>query len=107
MAPKSRKARSTCMDMQASPNPGGMAEDQRAGDATKRIRATVDGNQFTLLEKGTEWLDAILDLIGSARKSVRVLFYMFNSDDAGHRVRESLIEAARRGVEVKVLLDGF
>lgn len=95
------------MDMQASAHPPGMAEDQGAGAATKRIMASVDGNQFTLIEKGSERLDAILELIGSAKKSVRLLFYMFNSDDAGRRVRDALIEAAARGVEVKVLLDGF
>src|SRR6185369_6065982 len=39
--------------------------------------------------------------------SVRILFYMFNSDWAGALVRDALVEAARRGVEVKLLVDGF
>jgi cardiolipin synthase len=33
--------------------------------------------------------------------------YMYNADHAGDRVRDALVDAARRGVEVKVLVDGF
>jgi cardiolipin synthase len=38
---------------------------------------------------------------------VRLLFYMFNSDEAGTKVRDALVEAARRGVKVTILLDGY
>jgi cardiolipin synthase len=33
--------------------------------------------------------------------------YMFNTDRAGERVRDALVEAARRGVAVQLLIDGF
>ena len=36
-----------------------------------------------------------------------MLMYMFNPDRAGERVRHALVAAAKRGVEVKLLIDGF
>lgn len=76
-------------------------------DDHEPIRATIDGNNLELLESGVARLDAILDLIGSAKQSLRLLFYMFIGDSAGQKVRDALTDAALRGVEVVVLLDGF
>ena len=36
-----------------------------------------------------------------------MLMYMFTPDKDGDMVRDALTEAARRGVEVKLLVDGF
>ena len=72
-----------------------------------RPGATVAGNRIELIEGGEERLRALLDLISRAEHSVRVLFYMFNADWAGALVRDALVEAARRGVAVKLLVDGF
>ena len=73
----------------------------------RAITATVDGNRLWLVESGDERLRLILELIGSANTSIRLLFYMFNSDAAGTEVRDALLDAAARGVEVTILLDGF
>jgi cardiolipin synthase len=71
------------------------------------IAATVGGNRLAFIETGSERLQALLDLIAGAKKDVRLLFYMFASDQSGTRVRDALVEAARRGVRVRLLLDGF
>lgn len=71
------------------------------------IRATVAGNRFELIETGEGRMSALLEAIRGARRSIRLLFYIFNNDDAGAKVRDALVEAASRGVEVKLLLDGF
>ncbi|HEX8412730.1 MAG TPA: phosphatidylserine/phosphatidylglycerophosphate/cardiolipin synthase family protein [Sphingomicrobium sp.] len=76
-------------------------------DQREPIRATIDGNILELIESGGARLEALLELIGSARHSLRLLFYMFNSDSAGRAVRDALVLAVERGVKVKVLLDGF
>src|SRR5687768_10269921 len=68
---------------------------------------TVDGNSLILLPDGPDRLEAILDLIGKARSSIRVLFYIFAGDAAGRTVRDALVEARKRGVEVSVLIDDF
>src|SRR5439155_16119650 len=77
---------------------------QLAGTA---IRAEVAGNRLEVIETGEGRLRVILDLIVGARQSVKILMYMFNPDAAGTRVRDALVEAALRGVEVKLLIDGF
>jgi cardiolipin synthase A/B len=71
------------------------------------ISADIAGNRLDLLQTGEERLRAILELIAGAQVSLKLLFYMFNTDEAGERVRDALVEAARRGVEVKLLIDGF
>ena len=72
-----------------------------------RIRAEVAGTRLEVLLTGSERLDAILALIGGAERSLRLLFYIYNDDQAGTRVRDALVAAVRRGVEVKLLLDGY
>jgi cardiolipin synthase len=86
-----------------------MADDapETIQNARPRPGATVAGNRIELIEGGEERLRAILELIASARESLQFLFYMFNPDWAGALVRDALVEAARRGVSVKLLIDGF
>ena len=73
----------------------------------RQVVATVAGNRLELIETGEGRMEALLELIAGAQTSIRVLFYIFNNDAAGARVRDALVEAARRGVQVKLLLDGF
>ncbi|HVJ02031.1 MAG TPA: phosphatidylserine/phosphatidylglycerophosphate/cardiolipin synthase family protein [Sphingomonas sp.] len=68
---------------------------------------TVAGNRLTLLTEGPERLAKLLELIGSARRSLRVLYYIYVDDEAGRAVRQALIDAAARGVAVHVIVDGL
>lgn len=67
----------------------------------------VAGNRLTLLAEGPERLAALIELIGSARRSLRMLYYIYADDDAGQKVSSALIDAARRGVKVALIVDGF
>jgi len=71
------------------------------------IRQTVDGNELTVLTRGEERLDALIALIEGARRTLRLLYYIFAADSAGLRVREAMIDAANRGVSVRLIVDGF
>jgi cardiolipin synthase len=84
-----------------------MADADQAPPIARRITAEVAGTRLELLETGGERLEAVLALIDGAQTSLKLLFYMFNPDAAGEAVREALVRAARRGVEVRLLLDGF
>jgi cardiolipin synthase len=75
--------------------------------STMPISATIAGNRLELIESGEERLRVLLDLIGGARRSIKILMYMFNADRAGKLVRNALVDAARRGVAVNLLIDGF
>ena len=68
---------------------------------------TVDGNRLVVLPDGPDRLEAILDMIGAARSSVRLLYYIFAGDASGRQVREALLAARKRGVTVSVLIDDF
>lgn len=68
---------------------------------------TVDGSRLTLLPDGPERMDALLGLIHGAKRSLRVLYYIYVDDAAGAAVRDALIAAARRGVKVHLIVDGL
>lgn len=71
------------------------------------IRATVDGHDLHFIFAGSARLEAILDLIDSARQSVRMCFYIFGSDHVAMCVADALVEARNRGVDVMLIVDGF
>src|SRR3954449_11002016 len=71
------------------------------------IRAEIAGNRLELIESGDARLQVLLELIGGARHSIKMLMYMFNPDSVGEAVRDALTGAAVRGVEVKLLIDRF
>jgi len=71
------------------------------------IRAEIAGNMLELIESGEARLRLLLDLVAGAEKCIKILMYMFNPDAAGEKVRDALVDAARRGVEVRLLIDGF
>jgi cardiolipin synthase A/B len=77
-------------------------------DAEPQIRPMeVAGNRLTLLPDGPERLEALVALIDGAEQSLRVLYYIWEDDPAGRRVRDALVAAAGRGVAVSLLVDGF
>jgi cardiolipin synthase len=75
--------------------------------SSNAITATVAGNRLRMLPDGPERLEALIGLIEDARHSLRILYYMFLNDVSGRRLRDALVAAAERGVEVSVLVDGF
>lgn len=76
------------------------------GDATIPPHE-VGGNRLTVVTDGPERLEALIALIDGAKQSLRILYYIWLNDETGRRVRDALVAAAERGVEVSMLLDGF
>ena len=67
----------------------------------------VDGNRLTLLTDGPERLEALLRLIDEAKRSVRLVYYMYRDDRSGELVYTAMERALERGVSVALLIDGF
>lgn len=65
------------------------------------------GNRITLLETGDQFFPALADAIGAAREEIHVETYIFADDPTGQRIAQALADAARRGVTVRLLADGF
>jgi phosphatidylserine/phosphatidylglycerophosphate/cardiolipin synthase-like enzyme len=59
----------------------------------------------TLLEDGEQAMAARINLIRAATQSIDVQTYIWEQDDAGKLVLDELIQAARRGVRVRILAD--
>ena len=64
---------------------------------------SVDG--LRLLPSAAEFFDALAARIDAARHHVHIQFFIWRDDAAGARLRDALVAAARRGVEVRVLID--
>jgi cardiolipin synthase len=65
------------------------------------------GNRLTLLRSGVEYFPALEKAIGEAAREVFLETYIFEGDDTGKRIAQALCEASGRGVEVRVIVDGF
>ncbi len=65
------------------------------------------GNRVELLETGGEYFPALCRAIDQAQREIHLETYIFEDDATGRRVAEALSAAARRGVQVHVLVDGF
>lgn len=62
-------------------------------------------HRLVLLDRGQDALLARLHLIRSARRSIELQTFIFERDDSGGLVLDALMDAARRGVKVRILLD--
>jgi cardiolipin synthase A/B len=68
---------------------------------------TGAGHAFTFYPHGQDRLAALNGLIATARESLKVFYYLFDSDTSGTIVRDALVAAARRGVDVHLIVDDF
>jgi cardiolipin synthase len=67
----------------------------------------VAANQLMLLQNGTAFFPQLCADINAAQHSVYLETYIFAADETGQLVADALKCAAARGVEVRLLLDGF
>ena len=67
----------------------------------------AQGHSFTFLPDGTQRYEALLAEIGKAEHTLEIFYYMFQDDRAGNPVRDAIIAAAQRGVDVDLVVDRF
>jgi cardiolipin synthase A/B len=78
----------------------------RIGQRLTHLRPT-DGNQVDVLVEGQAMYDALGHAIDGARHHVHAQYYLIRNDATGAWFRDRLVAAARRGVTVRLLMDGF
>lgn len=86
--------------------------DAEARDSAVTLAANLDaplleGNSVQLLLNGDEIFPAMLGAIRSAQSSVNILSYVYWTGDIAVEFADALSAAARRGVEVRVLVDAY
>ena len=78
----------------------------RAGDRITE-HALVPGNTVVPLRNGDQAYLAMLQAIDEAQSSVAMITYILDDDPWGRRFEEALLAAHRRGVAVRLMVDGI
>lgn len=93
--------------MEGASNPSMLPDAGAPYRADGSFAIAAQGQQLVFHPSGPERKAALLSLIESARESLRLCFYIFATDAAGRTIRDALADAARRGVDVQLIVDGF
>ncbi|MCA0213791.1 MAG: cardiolipin synthase ClsB [Proteobacteria bacterium] len=70
-------------------------------------RRWTDGNHFELLENGEAFFPAVFEAIARAQTEVLLETFILFEDKVGLALHTALLGAARRGVRVHVMIDGY
>jgi len=79
---------------------------RKLSDSVTR-RPLLQGNRITVLSTGEEAYAAMRAAIRAARRSVFLSTYIFDADTTGMAFVQDLAAAAKRGLRVRVLVDGL
>lgn len=71
------------------------------------FEVTAQGQRLCFFPSGSGRRERLIGLIDEAQVSLCLVFYIYADDDCGRQVRERLVAAARRGVKVSLIVDGF
>jgi len=66
-----------------------------------------EGNQFTLFEATDQYFERMIQAVDDARSYVCLEMYLVESGVLANRFIEAFVRATRRGVSVRLVLDGF
>lgn len=89
------------------PAPADAATPARLMRWVRRRGSPVPGNLVHLLSNGQAFFPALIAAIDEASIHVVLETYIYADDDVGARVTDALVRAAQRGVDVRVVVDGF
>lgn len=90
--------------------PAGMRPGPDAIELAKMAQATTGlppttATRAQLLIDGAATYDALLEAVAKAREHIHLEYYIFLPDRTGTALRDALIERARNGIHVRLLLD--
>ncbi len=80
---------------------------RRGRERLSRFERTANNNAVTLLVNGSEFFPDLRRALQGAKHTIELQTYIFTDDSTGRSIARLLMERARAGVEVRVLLDGF
>ncbi|MFN0206906.1 MAG: cardiolipin synthase [Planctomycetota bacterium] len=90
------------------PNPGLDARDRDTIIITTKLADVPPsaGNEIKVFIDANEASEAMLRAIDDAKNHIHFVVYIFRPDESGVVFRDHLVAAAKRGVKVKLLIDG-
>ncbi|MCX6290747.1 MAG: phospholipase D-like domain-containing protein [Bacteroidetes bacterium] len=77
------------------------------GAGKKKYHGFTFNNTARLLKSGSDFFDALEKLIDEAKHEIHFQTYIFENDETGKRIFHALIRAAKRGVNIYLLLDAY
>lgn len=66
-----------------------------------------DGNRIVLLENGEEFFPRVFEAIRQAQQFLLLETFILFEDDVGNALHEVVLDAAKRGVKVEIMVDGY
>ncbi|MDV3674247.1 cardiolipin synthase [Elizabethkingia anophelis] len=72
-----------------------------------RVSPPSTNNKVTLLTNGNEKFPLFLEALREAKNHIHLEYYIFEEDKIGNEIINLLIEKAKNGVEVRVMVDDF
>ena len=73
----------------------------------KKASGYTQENKVNLVTGGKPYFDLLLHLIGEAKESVHLQTYIYADDETGQKIGHALLLAAKRNVQVYLLVDGY
>ena len=70
-------------------------------------RHWTEGNRLRLLENGEAFFPLVFDAIANATQEVLIETFILFEDQVGNELQLKLIDAAKRGVHVELVVDGY
>jgi cardiolipin synthase len=67
----------------------------------------IPHNKVKLVRGGRDYFSALTKLINLAQHSIHLQVYIYEDDETGQSVAAALMEAAKRGVKVYLMADGY
>lgn len=71
------------------------------------ITPWIDGNCVQLLINGEQYYPRVFEAMAQAREEILLETFIIYEDKVGQQLQQVLIDAARRGVRVEVVADGY
>ncbi|NKF22880.1 cardiolipin synthase ClsB [Solimonas marina] len=66
-----------------------------------------EGNRVALLENGEEFYPRVFEMMAQAQREILLETFIFFDDPAGQPLRDAVLEAAGRGVQIQMTVDGW
>jgi len=70
-----------------------------------RVRAEGGKSGFRIIPAGSDGFHIRLQMIRAAERTIDLQYFIFHGDDTGRQLTTAILEAADRGVRVRVLID--
>jgi cardiolipin synthase len=73
----------------------------------KLLAGYTHHNKVRLVHGGRDYFDSLVQLIDRAQSIIHLQTYIYEEDETGYLISQALLRAAKRKVQVFILLDGY